>query len=54
MFSGARLTGKSIAGPGGQPEPERVNVIPKKVLEEGVSRTIEESGTQDFALEGPV
>jgi hypothetical protein len=52
-FSGAKVTGKSIRGPGGQPEPERVNVIPRKVLHEGVERKIEANGTQDFALEGP-
>lgn len=53
-FSGAALTGKSIAGPGGAAEPERVNVIPRTILDQGVERTIEGGGPQDFALDGPV
>jgi hypothetical protein len=53
-FSGTRLTGKSIPGPGGQPEPERVNVIPRKVLNQGLERKVEDDSTQDFSLEGPV
>ena len=53
-FSGSALTGKSIAGPGGAPEPERVNAIPRQILQEGVEREVPEAGTQDFSLEGPV
>lgn len=49
-FSGVKLTGKTIPGPGGQPEPERVNVIPQQVLRDGVERDVQGSGTQDFAL----
>lgn len=52
-FSGSRLTGKTIPGPGGAPEPERISVIPRKVLDEGVEREIAASGVQDFALSGP-
>lgn len=48
-FSGVKLTGKTIPGPGGQ-QPERVNVIPQQVLSDGVERDIQGSGTQDFAL----
>lgn len=53
-FSGSKLTGKSIDGPGGQPEPERANIIPQQVLREGVERTIDGDSVQDFLLEGPV
>jgi len=53
-FSGSTLTGKSIPGPGGQPEPERANVVPRKILQDGIERKIESDGTQDFSLEGPV
>ncbi|MCA9236822.1 MAG: hypothetical protein KDA44_15205 [Planctomycetales bacterium] len=52
-FSGSVETGKTIVGPGGNPEPERANVIPRKILEEGVVRAIDGDGTQDFFLEGP-
>ncbi|MBA4106246.1 MAG: hypothetical protein C0485_10850 [Pirellula sp.] len=52
-FSGSKLTGRSITGPGGAPEPERANVIPQQALRDGVEREITESGTQDFSLEGP-
>lgn len=52
-FSGSVLTGKSISGPGGVPEPERVNAIPQQVLREGVEREISGSGPQDFSLDGP-
>lgn len=52
-FSGTVLTGNTIPGPGGNPEPERVNVVPQKVLQEGVERTIEGDCIQDFLLEGP-
>lgn len=52
-FSGSVLTGKSISGPGGAPEPERVNAIPRQVLREGVEREISDSGPQDFSLDGP-
>lgn len=52
-FSGSVLTGKSISGPGGAPEPERVNAIPQQVLREGVEREISDSGPQDFSLDGP-
>jgi hypothetical protein len=53
-FSGSVLTGKSIPGPGGAPEPERVNAIPRQILIEGVEREISASGPQDFSLDGPV
>lgn len=53
MFSGSVLTGRSISGPGGAPEPERVNAIPQQVLQEGVERGISDSGQQDFSLDGP-
>ncbi len=54
MFSGSALTGKTIPGQGGRPETERVNVIPRDVLRDGVEREIESDGPQDFSLEGPV
>ena len=53
MFSGWELTGRMIQGPGGKPEPERASAIPKKVLEEGVKRSVEGDSTLDFALGGP-
>ncbi|WP_428306255.1 hypothetical protein [Lacipirellula sp.] len=42
-FSGSVLTGKSIPGPGGDPEPERKNTIPQQILKEGVEREISAS-----------
>ncbi len=53
MFSGWKLTGQTIPGPGGKPEPERASIIPQKILEEGVKRKIEDDSTQDFAIDGP-
>jgi hypothetical protein len=53
-FSGSVLTGKSIPGPGGNPEPDRKNAIPQQILKEGVEREISASGPQDFSLDGPV
>jgi hypothetical protein len=49
-FSASAETGKTIAGPGGVPEAERVNLIPKKYGSEGVTRDISEDGTQDFQI----
>lgn len=49
-FSASAETGKTIAGPGGVPEAERVNLIPKKYGSEGISRDISDDGAQDFQI----
>jgi len=50
-FSAWVETGNTIPGPDGEPEPERVNIIPKKIRTVGILREITESGTQDFEME---
>jgi hypothetical protein len=50
-FSASAETGKTVPGPGGVPEPERVNIIPAKYGSEGITRQITGDGVQDFAIE---
>lgn len=49
-FSASAETGKTIAGPDGAPEAERVNLIPKKYGGEGITRDISDDGAQDFQI----
>lgn len=50
-FAASAESGRTIAGPDGVPEPERINIIPRKYVSEGIARNIEADGTQDFAIE---
>jgi hypothetical protein len=50
-FFAAAETGKTIAGPGGVPEPERVNIIPPRIASEGITREVTGDSTQDFDLD---
>jgi hypothetical protein len=51
-FSASAETGRTVPGPGGTPEQERVNLIPPKYGREGIERDIQGDGTQDFDIVG--
>lgn len=44
-------TGRTIRGPGGAPEPELVNPIPSRYVDQGIMHRVEESGVLNFSLE---
>lgn len=50
-FSASAETGRSVPGPGGAPEPERINIIPQRFGREGMQRQITGDGVQNFVID---